>query len=174
MLDHLTTDQVCLFARNIGVPDLGLKNMFVCHLAIASHFEFQHQLSSLCLSLTARANQTTANVCRTVNVIFSEQLIEDLKKVNDRKSQADHESGNTHKHFWIRAAMAYNNRLDDDVMDDGSMEHTAVTIPEDNESTTENEFATLIVSYNDPVLANLDTNEEVDLAQFDQMEMNAF
>ena len=70
--------------------------------------------------------------------------------------------------------MAYNNRLDDDVVDDGSMEHIAVAIPKDNESTMDNDFATLTVSYNDPVLANLDTNEEVDLAQFEQMEMNAF
>ena len=70
--------------------------------------------------------------------------------------------------------MAYNNRLDDDVMDNGSTEHTAVAIPEDNESTMDDEFATLIVSYDNPVLADLDTNEEVDLAQFEQMEMNAF
>ena len=95
-------------------------------------------------------------------------------QVNDRKSWADHESGNTHKHFWIRAVMAYNNRLDDDVMDDGSTEHTAVAIPEDNKSTMDDDFATLIVSYNDPVLAGLDTHEEVNLAQFEQMEMNAF
>ena len=39
VLDHLITDQVHLFARNIGVPNLGLKNKFICHLAIASHFE---------------------------------------------------------------------------------------------------------------------------------------
>ena len=70
--------------------------------------------------------------------------------------------------------MAYNNRQDDDVVDDGSMEHTAVAIPEDNESTMMDEFATLIVSYEDPVLANLDTNEEVDLAQFEQMQTNVF
>ena len=131
VLDHLSTDQVHLYARNIGVPNLGLKNKFVCHFAIASHFKFQHQLSNFGLSPTAWANQTTANICRAVNVIFSEQFIEDLKKVNDRKSRVDHESGNTHKHFLIRAVMAYNNRLDDDVMDDGSTEHTAIAIPED-------------------------------------------
>ena len=108
VLDHLTTDQVCLFARNIGVPNLGSKNKFVCCLAVASHFKFQQQLSNFGLSPTAQANQTTANVCRAVNVISSEQFIMDLKKVNDRKSRADHESGNTHKHFWIRAAMVYN------------------------------------------------------------------
>ena len=117
--DQLTTDQVHLFARNIGVPNLGSKNKFVYHLAIALHFEFQQQLSNFGLSPTAWANQTTAK---------------DLKKVNDRKSQADHESRNTHKHFWIRVAMAYNNRLDDDVMDDQSTEHTAVAFPEDIKS----------------------------------------
>ena len=90
VLDHLTTDQGRLLARNIGVPNLGSKNKFVCRLAIASYFEFQHQLSSFGLSPTAWANQTTANVCRAVNVIFSKQFIEDLKKVNDRKSWADH------------------------------------------------------------------------------------
>ena len=141
---------------------------------MASHFEFQHQLSSFGLSPTAWANQTTANVCRAVNVIFSDQFIEELKKVNDKKSQADHKPGNTQKHFWIWVAMAYNNRQDDDVVDEGSMEHTAVATPEDNESTTEDEFATLIVSYEDPVLADLDINEEVDLAQFEKMETNAF
>ena len=60
VLDHLTTDQVHIFARNIGVPNLGSKNKFVCCLAMASNFEFQHQLSSFSLSPTAQANQTTA------------------------------------------------------------------------------------------------------------------
>ena len=46
VLDQLTTDQVHLFARNIGVPNLGLKNKFVCCLAIALHFELQQQLSN--------------------------------------------------------------------------------------------------------------------------------
>ena len=174
VLDHLTTDQVHLFARNIGVPNLGSKNKFVCHLAMVSHFKFQHQLSSFSLSPTAQVNQTTANVCRAVNVIFSDQFIEELKKVNDKKSQADDKSGNTHKHFWIQAAMAYSNRQDDDVVEEGLTEPTAVAIPEENESTMEDEFTTLIVSYEDPVLADLDANEEVDPAQFEQMETNAF
>ena len=174
VLDHLTTDQVCLFARNIGAPNLGSKNKFVCRLAMALHFEFQHQLSSFGLSPTARANQTTANVCRAVNVIFSNEFIEELKKVNDKKSRADHESGNTHKHFWIRVAMAYNNRQDNNVVEEGLTDPTAVVIPEENESTTEDEFSTLIVSYEDPVLADLDVNEEVDLEQFEQMETNTF
>ena len=52
--------------------------------------------------------------------------------------------------------------------------HTAVAFPENTESTMDNDFATLIASFDDPVLAELDTNEEVNLAQFEQMEMNAF
>ena len=70
--------------------------------------------------------------------------------------------------------MAYNNRLDDDVMNDQSTEHTAVAFPEDIESTMDNEFATLITSYDNPILEELETNEEIDLAQFEQMETNAF
>ena len=62
ILDHLTTDQVHLFARNIGVPNLGLKNMFVCHLAMASHFEFQHQLSSYGLSPTSCAGLSMSSL----------------------------------------------------------------------------------------------------------------
>ena len=70
--------------------------------------------------------------------------------------------------------MAYNIRQDDDVVEEGSTDPTAVAIPEENESTTEDEFSTLIVPYEDPVLADLDENEEVDLEQFEQMETNAF
>ena len=32
------------------------------------------------------------------------------------KSRHDQETGNTHKHFWIHAALAYNNCHDDDVV----------------------------------------------------------
>ena len=67
--------------------------------------------------------------------------------------------------------MAYNNRLDDDVVDDQSTEHTAVAFLEDIKSTMDDDFATLIVSYDNPVLVELETNEEIDLAQFEQMEM---
>ena len=39
-----------------------------------------------------------------------------LKTVNNMKSQHDHETGNTHKHFWICATLAYNNHHNDDVV----------------------------------------------------------
>ena len=70
--------------------------------------------------------------------------------------------------------MAYNYRQDDNVVEKASSEPTAVAIPEEIKSTTEDRFTTLIVSYEDPVVADLDSNEEVDLPQFEQMETNAF
>ena len=173
VLDQLTTDQVCFFATNIGVPNFGLKNKFVCHLAIASHFEFQHNYQILVyLPLHGQAKQQPMFAGLSMSSLVNSSSR--ISKKSTRKSWAFHESGNTHKHFWIRAAMAYNNRLDDDVMDDQSTEHTAVAFPEDIKSTMDDDFATLIVSYGNPILAELVTNEEVDLAQFEHMEMNAF
>jgi hypothetical protein len=43
-----------------------------------------------------------------VNVVFSADFIEDFKTVNDQKSRKDHETKNTYKAFWIRAALVYN------------------------------------------------------------------
>ena len=67
-------------------------------------------------SSTAQANQATSNLCRAINVVFSESFVNDLKTVNDKKARINHETGNTHKHFWIRTALAYNNRQDDNVV----------------------------------------------------------
>ena len=49
-------------------------------------------------------------------MVFSESFVNNLKTVNDRKTRIDHETGNTHKHFWIRTALAYNNQQEDDVV----------------------------------------------------------
>ena len=48
--------------------------------------------------------------------------------------------------------MAYNNRLDDNVVDDQSTEHTAVAFPEDNKSTTDDDFAPLLFHMTIPYL----------------------
>ena len=42
ILNKLTTDQVHVFGRNIGVPGFFSKSKFLCHVAIAQHFNF-HQ-----------------------------------------------------------------------------------------------------------------------------------
>ena len=109
LLNKLTTDQVCVFGRNMGVPGCFSKSKFLCHVAIAHHFDFHNRWSKYGLSPTARANQTTSNLCRAINMVFSDSFMNGLKTVNDKKSRHDHETGNTHKHFWICAALAYNN-----------------------------------------------------------------
>ena len=40
ILSKLTTDQVCVFGRNMGVPSCFPKSKFLCHVAIAQHFDF--------------------------------------------------------------------------------------------------------------------------------------
>ena len=69
VLNKLTTDQVCVFGRNMGVPGCFSKSKFLCHVAIANHFDFHNRLGKYGLSPTARANQTTSNLCRAINVV---------------------------------------------------------------------------------------------------------
>ena len=49
-------------------------------------------------------------------MVFSESFVNDLKTVNDKKTRINHETGNTHNHFWIHTTLAYNNQQDDNVM----------------------------------------------------------
>ena len=49
-------------------------------------------------------------------MVFSDSFVNGLKTVNNKKSRHDHETGNTHKHFWIHATLAYNNHHNDDVV----------------------------------------------------------
>ena len=136
-------------------------------------------------------------------MVFSANFVNSLKMVNDKKSRHDHETGNTHKHFWIRAALAYNNRHDDDVvrnvnevmhdtidtaavvasqfnaeeMEDESVNVDAALGVTKNSSTDGivlDEFSLIVVPTNDPYLADLEDNKEVDLDKFEMMETSAF
>ena len=53
LLNKLTTDQVCVFRRNMGVPGCFSKSKFLCHVAIANHFDFHNRLGKYGLSPTA-------------------------------------------------------------------------------------------------------------------------
>ena len=53
MLNKLTTDQVHVFERNMGVPVCFSKSKFLCHVAIANHFDFCNRLGKYGLSPTA-------------------------------------------------------------------------------------------------------------------------
>ena len=44
VLNQLTMDQVCVFGRNMGVPGCFSKLKFLCHVAIAHHFDFCNRL----------------------------------------------------------------------------------------------------------------------------------
>ena len=60
VLNKLTTDQVHVFGRNMGVPGCFSKSKFLCHVTIAHHFNFHNRLGKYGLSPTAQANQTTS------------------------------------------------------------------------------------------------------------------
>ena len=59
VLNKLTTDQVCVFGRNMGVPGCFSKSKFLCCVAITQHFNLCNRLGKYGLSQTAQANQTT-------------------------------------------------------------------------------------------------------------------
>lgn len=103
VLDHLRR-----LAKNLGVLNCGSLNKYDIRQAIASYFTYQESLEEKGLVASSNASRITNTVCRAVNVIFSEQFIEEFKTVNDRKSRRDHETMNTNKDFWIRATVAHN------------------------------------------------------------------
>ena len=149
------------------------------------------------------SESTTSNLCRAINVVFSESFVNNWKNVNDKRTRINHETGNTHKHFWIHAALAYNNQQDNDVMlmvnevvhdtfdtaaavatefdtdatDDESLIVVLVTAEMEqntNQKTTRDEFSLIVVPTNNPYLADLEDNDEINLEQFEMMEMAAY
>ena len=202
--NKLTTDQVHVFGRNMGVPGCFFQmevSMLSCHCTTFQFFVNGWVWYGL--SPTTQVNQTTSNLCRAIIVVFSESFVNDMKTVNNRKTRIDHETGNTHKHFWICATLAYNNQQDDDVVlmvnkvvndtfdmtsavatefdmdatDDDSSKVVLVTAKMEqntNQKTTREEFSLIVVPTNDPYLADLEDNDEIDLEQFEMMEMAAY
>ena len=100
-LNGLVLDHLRRLAKNLGVVNTGSLNKFDIWQAIASYFTYQESLEAKGLVASSNASRMTSTVCRAVNVIFSEQFIEDFTTVNDRKSRRDHEIRNTNKDFWI-------------------------------------------------------------------------
>ena len=123
--------------------------------------------------------------------------------MNDKKTRINHETGNTHKHFWICTDPAYNNRQDNDVVlmvnevvddtfdmaaavatefdtdatYDNSLKLVVVTAKMEqntNQKTTRDEFSMIVVPTYDPYRADLKDNDEIDLEQFEMMEMAAY
>ena len=86
VLNKFTTDQVHVFGRNMEVPGCFSKSKFLCHVAIAHHFDFHNRLGKYRLSPTAQANQTTSNLCRAINMVFSDSSMNGLKLSMTRKA----------------------------------------------------------------------------------------
>ena len=136
-------------------------------------------------------------------MVFSDSFMNGLKTVNDKKSRHNHETSTTHKHFWICGALAYNNRQDDDVVckvnevihdtfdtaaavatefdpeeTDDESANVDVALGVTKHSTTDgivlDEFSLIVVPTNDPYLADIEDNEEIDLEKFEMMETSAF
>ena len=128
-------------------------------------------------------------------MVFSESFVSDLKIVNDKKTRTNHETGSTHKHIWIHAALAYNNQqehnvmhtvneviidtfdmaaavateFDTDATDDESLKVGMVlAVPEQDTTnkTNRHEFSLIVVPTNDLYLADFEENDEINLEQF--------
>ena len=136
-------------------------------------------------------------------MVFSNSFVNGLKMVNDKKNLHDHMTGNTHKQLWIHATLAYSNCHDDDVVHnvievvhdtiDTAVAVTTEFNPEEMEDESVNgdvalgvmkhittdgivldEFSLIVVPTNNPYLADLEDNEEVDLEKYEMMETSAF
>ena len=108
-LKQLLVEHICKLCSNLGITNCGSQNNFNCQKAIATCVRYGDALHGTGMKHRARASVLTSTVCRAINVVFSDEFIEDFKTVNDRKTRKDHETKNTNKAFWIvRAAMANN------------------------------------------------------------------
>jgi hypothetical protein len=108
-LCSLSVENLRKLCTNLGISNTGSFSKFNCRKAIAICFRYQESLANIGIRPTSHASRVTSTVCRAVNVVFSANFSEDFKMVNDRKSRQDHhETKNTYKAFWIRAAVAYN------------------------------------------------------------------
>ena len=136
-------------------------------------------------------------------MVSSESFVNDLKTVNDKKTRINHETGNTQKHFGFAPLLLYNNQQDNtvvltvnevvndtfnmaaavatefdmDATDDNSLKLVVVMAKMEqntNQETTRDEFSMIVVPTNDPYLADLEDNDEINLEQFEMMEMTAY
>lgn len=110
VVDHLR--QLC---KNIGVVNCGSANKFDCRKALATYIKYQDELERKGLTATSTASRLTSTICRAVNVVFSDQFVDDFFTVNDNMSRRDHETKRNPKSFWIAATLAHNSCIESDV-----------------------------------------------------------
>jgi hypothetical protein len=163
-LKDLSLDHLRNLCRSIGVSHVSNLNKFTCRKQIAVWCNYQTSLKDSGLVATSYAGRLTSNICRLVNVCFSNEFYDDFRKVNDRKTRMDHEMSTTNKAFWIKACDAYNcTGKDDDSL-------SSFETPQ----ASSDDFATLVFPQDDIYLAALQDNPDVDLNKYDQMTPDAF
>jgi hypothetical protein len=159
-LDHLRS--VC---RSLGVSQVSNLNKFTSRKQIAVWCQYQSTLKKSGLAASTYADRLTSNICRLVNVCFSEEFFDDFKKVHDRKTRGDHEMNLTAKAFWIKATEAYNSCCSDDDDDSTFVEQFPPPI---------DDFAILVFPPDDTHLNDLMNNPDVNLKNVDSFTSEAF
>jgi hypothetical protein len=201
-LSSLTIDNLRKLCKNIGIVNCGSHNKYNCRKAIATYFRYQDMLLEKGMKPTSHSSRITSTVCRAINVVFSTEFVDDFKSVNDRKTRQDHETRNTNKAFWVRAALAHNScsdknqirqssvRLldstqkkivitadeDTDTSDDDNSKSEGLNKDPDYESilTGDDDFDQIIFPEGDVYLTDLKLNEEINLLDVDQFTTDAF
>jgi hypothetical protein len=193
-LGTLTIDNLRKLCKNIGIVNCGSHNKYNCRKAIATYFTYQDRLIATGMKPTSHSSRVTSTVCRAINVVFSTEFIEEFKTVNDRKSRQDHETQNTNKAFWSRAALAHNScngksnnkkkqstitteiadneKGESEDNDDYSNDNQNVDY--DSDFTPVDSFDQILYPSEDVYLSDLDSNDEINLLEVDQFTTEAF
>ena len=164
----LNLDQLRSLCRLVGIKNAHQLNKFECRKSIANQIRVHQRLREEGITPQSQHGRLTSTICRAVNVCFSEPYLADLEKVNDLKNRVDHESGNTHKDFWIRATDAHNtigNQQSDGLAELGFL---------DSDDEVDDEFIKFIVPPGDKHLAVLLSDRQYDLSAVDTYETDAF
>ena len=176
-LNTLTVELIRRLCKNIGVVNCGSFNKFECRKALATFLNYHDDLHNKGLSARSAAGRLTSTIIRAVNVVFSDSFRDGFLSVNDRKVRRDHETRNTHKHFWYQAAMAFNT-VAEDPSDIANVSPTKQVLENDDDGTHQkngaDEFSQLLNCDDDPHLSHLLTDRSINLMDFDAFETDAF
>jgi hypothetical protein len=196
-LNSMVVDHLRQLCRNVGVLNCGSSNKFDCRKSLASFFKYQDELERKGLTATSTASRLTSTICRAVNVVFSEQFVDDFFSVNDRMARREHETKKTNKSFWITATLAHNSCIESylDVEhlpkaartgEDGAMCTPMKDKDDSSDSDSEGSavggagyknddpFSSILNVDDDPHIASLETDRAINLMEVNQFETKAF
>lgn len=177
-LSTLSVDHLRRICRIMSALNVGSSTKFECRKKLATQIEFGRKLLQHGLQPTSRASLLTSTVCRAVNVVFSDQFIEQFLTLNDKKTRRDHETNNINKEFWVRASDAHNscfvaNEQNEVVVvsitgntEDYSDDEDGVVLMNNTPqpvTTAGDVFCTLVFPPGDPYLSPLQDDSEIDL-----------